>query len=67
MFSMVETRLDITFAMFIVSRFAKSSSWQYIEVAKIMMQYFKAIKILSITYSKEKKGNLSIKGYSDLD
>lgn len=65
MFSMVETRLDIAFAMSVVSRFAKNPSRQHIEAVKTVMQYLKATKTMGIIYGGEEGRDLIIKGYSD--
>lgn len=37
MFSIVETRPDIAFAMFVVSRFTKNPFWQYIKAVKTII------------------------------
>lgn len=66
-FSMIETRLDIAFAMSVVSCFAKNPSQQHIKVVKTIMKYFKIIKILGIIYRREERGDLIIKCYSNLD
>lgn len=60
-FFIVKTRLDIAFATSVISHFAKNLSWQYTKAVKIIMQYFKTMRILGITYSGEKNGNLIIK------
>ena len=66
-FSMVETRPDITFATLVVSRFANNPSRQHTEAVKTIMRYLKATRTLVITYGKEEGGDLIIKGYSDSD
>lgn len=66
-FSMVKIRLDIAFAMLVVSCFAKNPFWQHIKAIKTIMQYLKTTKILSIKYSKNERGDLIIKGYSNSD
>lgn len=67
MFSIVKTRLDIVFAMFVVSHFAKNPPQQYIKAIKTIMQYFAAIKTLGIIYSEEESSSLIIKNYLDPD
>lgn len=52
-FSMVETRLNIAFAISVLSHFTKNLSYQYIKVVKKIMQYFKAIHTLDIMYEWE--------------
>ncbi len=66
-FSMVETRPDITFATSVVSRFAKNPSHQHSEAVKTILQYLKATRDTGITYGGEKRGDLIIKGYSNSD
>lgn len=67
MFFIIETRLDIVFATFVISWFAKNPSCQHIEVVKTIIKYLKTIRLVKITYGKKKKGgkNLIIKRYSD--
>lgn len=67
MFSMVETRPDVAFAMSVVSRFAKNPSRQHTEAVKTIMRYLKATRTLGITYGGEEGGDLIITGYSDSD
>lgn len=65
MFSMVETRPDIAFAISVVSRFAKNPSRQLTEAVKTIMQYQKATRTVGITYGGEEGGDLTIRRYSD--
>lgn len=60
---MIETRLDIAFSNFVVSRFAKNPLKQYTKDVKRILQYFKGIKEQNITYRKEHK--LLLEGYSN--
>lgn len=53
MFLIVETQLDIAFITFVISRFTKNLSHQYIEVIKTIMQYFRAIYILNTIYKED--------------
>lgn len=48
MFSMVETRPDIAFAISVVSRFAKNPSRQHTEAVKTIMRYLKATRSVGI-------------------
>ncbi len=65
-FSIVETRPDITFATSVVSRFAKNPSHHHTEAVKTIMQYLKAICTLGITYGGDER-DLIIKGLSNSD
>lgn len=69
MFSMIEIRPDIIFAISVVSRFAKNPSCQHTKVVKIIMRYLKITKSVKITYGREeRKGrDFIIKKYSDSD
>ncbi len=67
MFSMVETRPDITFATSVVSRFAKNLFHQYSKAVKTIFWYLKATRDTGITYGWKQGGNLIIKGYFDSD
>lgn len=49
MFSIVETRPDITFATSVVVWFTKNPSHQYTKVVKIILQYLKSSKEQGIT------------------
>ena len=51
-FSMVEIRPDIAFAISVVSRFAKNPSHQHIKAVKTIFRYLKAIRDTGITYRK---------------
>lgn len=65
MFSMIETRPDIAFAIFIASRFKKNLGHQYTEVVKTILQYLKRSREYGITYSGQNE--LLMEGYSDSD
>ncbi len=62
-FSIIEIRPDIIFAMSIVCCFTNKLSQQYTKALKTIMRYFKVTKILGITYSGEKRDVLIIKDY----
>ncbi len=66
-FSMVETRPDIAFAMSVVNCFANNLFRQHKEAMKTIMPYLKATRRLGIIYGREDGGDLIIKGYSDSD
>ena len=63
MFSIVEIRPDIAFATLVASRFAKNPENQYIEVVKIILQYFKDSREQGITYGGQEE--LLVEGYSN--
>ena len=69
MFSMVETRPDIAFAISVVNRFAKNTFRQHTQTVKTIMRYLKATKSVGITYSGEERGrrDFTIKSYSKSD
>lgn len=67
MFYIVETILDITIAIFVVSRFTKNSTHQYSKVIKTIFQYLKATRETKIIYRRERYGDLIIKIYSNSD
>ena len=64
MFSMVETRPDIAFAISVTSRYAKNPSHLHIEAVKMILKYLKGSKDRGIVYGG---GTLDIEGYSDSD
>lgn len=66
MFLIVETQLDIAFVTFVVSRFTKNLSHQYIEVIKTIIQYFKAMYTLNTIYRKDIR-DLIIKNFLNSD
>lgn len=66
-FSMIETEPNITFATFVVSQFAKNSSYQHSKVVKTILQYLKAINETRITYREKQREDLIIKEYSNSD
>lgn len=65
MFSMVETRPDIAFAIAVAARFAKNPSHAHTEAVKTIIRYMKGSINRGITYGGEEK--LLIEGYSDSD
>ncbi len=65
MFSMVETRPNISFANSIASRFAKNPGHQHTEAVKTILQYLKSSRERGITYGGQNK--LLLEGYSDSD
>lgn len=65
MFSMVETRPDITFATSIASQYAKNSSHKYIKTVKTILKSIKSSKHYDITYDEQEK--LIVKRYSNLN
>lgn len=54
-FSIIETKLDIAITTSIVSQFAKNPSCQHTKAVKTIMKYLKAMRILDITYNRDKK------------
>lgn len=54
MFSIVKTRPDITFAISLVSQFAKNPSHQHNKVVKTIFKYLKGSKHQGITYRRIK-------------
>lgn len=50
LFSMVETRPDIIFAISIASQYTKNPSHLYIEAVKTILKYFKGFKDQGIVY-----------------
>lgn len=62
---MVETRPNITFATFVVSRFAKNLAHKYSKAVKSIFWYLKAIKEIEITYNSKQTGDFIIKRYSN--
>lgn len=62
-FSIVEIKLDITFATSIASRFTKNNGHQYIKSMKMILRYLKSMKECEIAYSEQSE--LLIKGYLD--
>lgn len=63
MFSIVETRPNITFATSVASHFAKNPSHQHTKTVKTILQYLKGSKNREITYKNQSK--LKVEGYSD--
>lgn len=64
-FSIVETRLDITFAISIISQYAKNSSHQHTKAVKTILKYLKGSKHRGIIYSEQEK--LFVERYSNLN
>lgn len=62
MCSMIETRPVITFAISVMSCFAKNLFHQYNKTIKTIFQYLKIPRKTRITYGGEKEGDLIIKG-----
>ena len=65
MFSMVKTMLNIAFATFFASCFAKNLGNQHIEAIKTFLQYLKGFNKWKISYCGQNK--LLVKDYSDSD
>lgn len=65
MCSMVETRPNITFAIFVTSCFLKNPGLQHTKAVKTILQYLKGSNKREITYSGQNK--LLVEGYSDFD
>lgn len=65
MFSMVETRPDIAFAIFVASRFVKNPGHHHIEAVKTILQYLKRSRDRGITYGSQEW--LLVEEYSDSD
>jgi hypothetical protein len=64
MFPMVETRPDITFAVSVVSRYAKNPSRAHIEAIKTILSYLKGSMTRGIMYGG---GTLKVVAHSDAD
>ncbi|MCO5593026.1 hypothetical protein L7F22_047031 [Adiantum nelumboides] len=64
MYAMIATRLDIAFAMGVVSRYMLNPSKKHWEVVKGIMRYLKHTKSMCICYGSQ---NLSVRGYTDSD
>lgn len=63
MFFIIETRLDIFFAILVVSRFTKNLGYQPTKAVKIIFCYLKSLKSWKITYNSQNK--LLIERYFD--
>lgn len=63
---MIKTQPDMVFTIFVLSCFAKNSSYQQIKVIETIIQYFKVTCIPSIIYRRDEE-NLIIEDFSDLD
>ena len=66
MFAMLETQLNITFAISAVSYYAQNPSSQYIEAATTIFKYLSGTRQKSIIYKGHGR-NFNIVGYSDAD
>lgn len=64
MFSIVETGLDIIFAISVVGHFAKNLSHAYTKAVKTILKYFKRWKNQNIIYGQS---TLTIKRYWNSD
>ena len=64
MFSMIETRSNIAFVTFIISRHAKNSEKTHIEIVKIILRYLDVIKNRDIIFDED---DLTIQSYFDFD
>lgn len=60
MFLIVETRLDIAFAISVINRLIKNPLWQYIKVVKTILLYLKTIKIVDIIHSGDERRDLTL-------
>ena len=65
MFSILETRPDISFATSVASRFAKNPGHQHTEAVKTILRYLKGSRERGITYGGQDK--LLVEGYSESD
>ncbi|MCO5562957.1 hypothetical protein L7F22_016593 [Adiantum nelumboides] len=64
MYAMVATRLDIAFAMAVVSKFMSNPGKKHWEVVKGVLRYLASTKDKCISFGKSK---LSVVGYTDAD
>ncbi|MCO5556827.1 hypothetical protein L7F22_010380 [Adiantum nelumboides] len=64
MYAMVATRLDIAFAMGVVSRFMSNPGKKHWEAVKGVLRYLNGTKDMCICFGK---GDLSVVGYTDAD
>lgn len=64
MFVMIETRSNIAFVIFMLSRFAKNPTKTHIEAIKRIIRYLKSTKNQGITYEGV---SLKMVGYSNSD
>ena len=65
MYAMVETRIDIAFATFMVSRFTKNPSSEHFNAIDQILRYLAVSPERGITFGREKE--LKLIGYSDSD
>lgn len=65
MFSIIETRPNIVFAIFLICFFAKNLNQPHSKIVKTIFQYLKNLKHPDITYKKKKE--LKIENYSNLN
>lgn len=66
-FSLVETRPNIAYAILVMNRFAKNLLYLYRKVVKTIFCYFKATRDVGIMYGEDQRENLIIRGYFDSD
>lgn len=66
-FSMIETKDNITYATLVVSCFAKNPSHLHSKAVKTVFHYLKATRDVGIIYKREHGENPIIRGYSDSD
>ncbi len=64
MFLMIETKLNIAFAILVISRFAKNPSHFHTKAVKTILKYFIGAKNQGIIYDQ---GILTIEEYLDSD
>ena len=66
-YTMTQTRPDLTYTLSVLSRFNHNPSLQYIKAAKRILRYIQGTKFLGITYTGHPSGTLDIQVYSDSD
>lgn len=66
-FSNMEIRFNIIFAILVTSLFAKNLGHQYIEILKNIFRYLKKSKKQRIIYASVDYEDLFMKDYSDSD
>lgn len=65
MYAMLDSRLDLAFAIGLVSRFMSKPSRGHWEAVKWVLRYLQGAKDLSLTFSKS--GHFDIEGFRDSD
>jgi len=63
MYAIIETRLDIAYAMLVLSKFCNNSNKIHEIATKYVLRYLKGILHIEITY----KGNDQLINYIDVD